>query len=342
MPPVKVVIGHVLVEGNAPRPNALKVVVTGAFGRVGGDILSAADGSFRLVLPEGDCSIALDTASLPAGYTLRSWQYGSANLIKNPKIRVAAADTTELQAVMAVTTAQVTMKLPDGSELLARPPEPNVSVTVTGRVTGIEPVSAPWTVYLTGGRTIGDSPSRSQLRRDGAFEFKKVTQGHYDLMGMLNGPTIRVSLRSIDVAEKDLTNVEAAVPHLKTASGRMVVEGNGPMPLAYSFGLDIGKGAPMAVSVVPDCDGSFVARLPEGSHSVSTSLPPQYVKAFTYGAADLLRGTLQVSASDNAELRITLAANTTVGRGLIGSVSMNSSQIFPALDFGPRTCPAPK
>jgi hypothetical protein len=131
----------------------------------------------------------------------------------------------------------------------------------------------------------------------------------------MNGPDISFHFRSIDVGDKDISDIKVAVPRTKTVYGRLVVEGEGPMPIInYTFGLDADGPAPIAVSVTPECNGSFAVRLPEGDHRVSGSLPAGFLRAFTYGSTNLLRERLRVSAEDSMELRITLAANSTVGR----------------------------
>jgi hypothetical protein len=314
LPPLKEIPGNVTVEKGDPIPQ-LRFTVSGGFGRATG-VVAAYTRDFSLFLPEGDGRIVLETASLPKGYTLRSLNYGSFDLIKNPRVKITAINPAELRAVIAVTTATVAISLPDGRPIHTGLPESNASVTVRGRVTGIERGNPPMHLHLLSGpgRPLeGGVPAR----QDGPFELVNVLQGHYMLEAQtIGGPTgpMFALYRSIAVAEKDINDVEIVIPRLKTVFGRMVVERDGPMPGTYMFGVDLGGGAPMAVSIRPACDGSFMVWLPEGDHRVSPGLPQSYLKAFTYGSTDLLRDRLQVSSGDNAELQITLAANSTTSQ----------------------------
>jgi hypothetical protein len=112
-----------------------------------------------------------------------------------------------------------------------------------------------------------------------------------------------------------------------------VVEGGGLLPRGYGFTLRGADGGGFLVWQTPGCNGSFLTALPEGDYLVSTALPAGYVTALTYGSTNLLRDRLKVSPDDDAELRITFAATSTAGSGVVGGAFFGLSN-FSGLENG--------
>src|SRR5215831_1024297 len=120
------------------------------------------------------------------------------------------------------------------------------------------------------------------LQKDGSFEFEKVLPGSYTAHTL---PLTSMSATgTLTVATSDVTNFEVRTPQPKEIRGRIVIEGNVPMPrLAFNVG-----GAPLPAN--PQQDGTFTITMPEGERQISvlpTSVPAGYMlTAFTYGTTD--------------------------------------------------------
>ena len=112
-------------------------------------------------------------------------------------------------------------------------------------------------------------------------------------------------------------------PAAKCIAGRVIVEGNGPIP-GLTFTI---TGGPRNVtaSVWPAESGSFGILLPSGGRGVilnPASLPQGYsVKSLTYGATDLLREPLTVSDSNSVELVVIFATAPGSWFGVSGRVT---------------------
>src|SRR5262245_48313120 len=115
----------------------------------------------------------------------------------------------------------------------------------------------------------------------------------------------------------------AQAPVVKCVPGRVIVEGNGPIP-ALTF-MITGGPSKGAASVWPQDTGSFGILLPSGGRRIvlnPLSLPPGYtVKSLTYGATDLLREPLTVFESDSSELEVTFATAPGSWFGVSGRVT---------------------
>jgi hypothetical protein len=366
MPPVTYVRGRVTVEGTGLLP-FLDFSASGAFGSVQGTVTVMPDGTFKLILPKGGCDIALNTATLPVGYSLRFLKYGSTDLLNTPSIQILSANAEELHAVVAVTNVAVTVAT---SGIIAKPAGSNAWVSVKGRVRGLIPDDSRFQVFIhsaqrlvcaigvRGYSMLGEtnlSDTETMVNPDGSFEFPKVTQGKYVLsvtpaitigsffMGefpkaaqdsyvLSTMPASFAVYRLVEVTDEDIHGIEMFIPTLKIVTGRIYVESGGRMPRSYGFTLS-GAVANVIVTIKPSCNGSFLAMLPEGEYRMSTRLPAGYVNKFAYGSADLLNQNLKVSKKDHDELRIVLAANTTPGIDVVGGESYGP--LFSGLDNGP-------
>ena len=155
------------------------------------------------------------------------------------------------------------------------------------------------------------------VQSDGSFEFPKVLPGIYDVR------TLPVTVLSADstltVGPADLTNFQLRTPQPREIKGRILIQGDVPMPrLAFSVG-----GA--TVPANPQPGGSFTIALPEGERQISivpTSIPAGYtLTSLTYGTTDLLKNPLRIAAGDNAPLNVAFNATSVMPVNVRGRVT---------------------
>jgi hypothetical protein len=133
LPATRDVVGRVFIEGDAPMPTSIAVVIPSGVanpsiqpssnppppGSIGwqyappmpGSIVAPIstimtvglavqrDGFFRIALPEGQRRISLMPASIPAGYSVKALTYGSIDLLTDA-IKVDLADSEELRVIL--------------------------------------------------------------------------------------------------------------------------------------------------------------------------------------------------------------------------------------------------
>jgi hypothetical protein len=302
IPVTKCVPGRAVVEGDGPIPN-----LNFSFAELAGNAASSvstatvfplADGKFGILLPEGEHRMTLLPTSLPPGYSLKSFTYGSVDLLRSP-LQVSSADSPLLLLTFAA--------------------DPGSWANVSGRVTGIDPTARTYRVQLTAQRGLV-----AVVQPDGSFNFGKVLRGNHTI-ALTSPGGIPVS-KPIVVAGQDITAFEFTAPFQKEVVGHVKTEGGDQRFISFDLVLR-GSAGSVAVNVSARPDGNFKIALPEGESQVSVSgLPTGAVKSLTYGDADLLKGPLRVSRTDTAELQVTVAAGTT-GRVLGG-----------VLSYGPNAC----
>jgi hypothetical protein len=91
-----------LANGGAPI-NINQGVVSNAAGSVTVPTNVGTDGVFKVTLPEGERAISIQSSSLPSGYSVDSFTYGTTDLLKNP-MRIALTDTAEIAIAVDATT----------------------------------------------------------------------------------------------------------------------------------------------------------------------------------------------------------------------------------------------
>jgi hypothetical protein len=302
IPVTKCVPGRAVVEGDGPIPN-LNFSLAELSGNAASSVSTAsvfplADGRFGILLPEGERRMTLRPTSLPSGYTLKSFTYGSVDLLRD-LLRVSSADSSSLLLTFAA--------------------DPGSWANVSGRVTGIDPMARTYRVQLTDQREV-----LAVVQPDGSFNFGKVLRGNHT-MALTSLGGIPVS-KPIVVAGQDITAFEFIAPSQKEVVGHVTTEGGAQRYVSFNLVLR-GSAGSAAVYVSAGPDGNFKIALPEGESQVSVSgLPAGAVKSITYGDADLLKGPLHVSRTDSAELRVTVAAGTT--GGVLGGIR----------NYGPNAC----
>jgi hypothetical protein len=115
---------------------------------------------------------------------------------------------------------------------------------------------------------------------------------------------------SITVADQDITGLVLTLPSTVPITGRVIVEGNQPVPdLSISF-----VGASRATSGVQR-DGTFWAQLIEGEYRVVVGQMPSgyFLKSTVSGKSDLAGGLLRLSGSDPVEIVVTLGVRSEKG-----------------------------
>jgi hypothetical protein len=289
------IAGRVVLEGSGPIPRlSIPFTTTGGASPQTAmvSINTQGDSTFRVTLPEGQFQLGRPNG-LPNGFTLKSVQYGSTD-VTGATLKVSSAEPAELR---------LTITTPD----LPR-------FKVSGKVSGLDPTTlARGSINVSLTETRYAIPLQVAVRPDGSFQFPDVFPGNYTARISAALPYVNASFVPVNVTSSDVTNVELVAPRVKEIVGRVVLEGSGAMP-RMTVPLVLTAPGPtssaMTTTISPQPDGTFRLSVPEGSRRVGQviGLPEGYkVKSITYGNVDLLTTDLQVTASDTAELRITVS-----------------------------------
>ena len=304
------VSGRVLVDGGGPRPNVTVSFVGGPRGYFNAGI---GNQTFQITLAEGVYGVVV--SGVPAGYYVKSITAGSTDLLSNP-----------IQVSRTATAPQVVVTLGVST--------PAPWVKLSGRITGVRNAPGGLSVQLDGPNLAGFN---AVVGPDGSFEFPMILPGTYNA-NVLPTP-LRLPPVSIVVPNKDLTGIEIPYPATTELSGRVTVEGGGPLPRFFlnpAFGpaeksvsptasppglaqllVTTAPGftrGPMQVNVNLQPDGTFKTSLPQGQYQIAAMIPmygsgaasPYFVKSFTYGTTDLVKDPVTVG-TEPAEFRITFA-----------------------------------
>jgi hypothetical protein len=241
------------------------------------------NGAGGINLPEGDYRLSWGT--FPAGYFVKSIVSGSTDLLANP-LRVSVTSPPE----PIVVTLGVS--------------SPPPWVKVSGKVINVPRGSQLVLVGTYGVENVNVTPYP-----DGTFELPMVLPGPYQARIT---PPIPAPPVLLVIPSKDVADVQIALPALREISGRVTVEG-GSSRLLY---LSIVIANPIAhlSSVVADTDGRFKVTLPEGDSRVSVNVAGYAVKSLTFGAADLLKDPITITATSADELGVTLTGNGPIDR----------------------------
>jgi hypothetical protein len=283
MPAPKEVSGRVVVQGNVPMPRIGFSIVPVAGAPAGMAIAIPAnaqqDGTFNIELPEGERQINVGTGSIPAGYRIASFTYGTTDLLKNP-IRVAANDTSELRLTLDATAV--------------------TPVNVTGRVTGL--------LTPQGVRVVLMSPVlnsvEASVNPDGSFAFSRVIAGNYNARLSLSGISAATQLT---VRNTDVTDLVLNYPREFIVSGHVLVEGGvtGPAP---QITLEAKNAAGLSRTSSPANDGVLLLNIKDGEYNVTPrSIPSGYqLKSIMYGDTDLQKAPLKIDGPPTWEIVVRL------------------------------------
>jgi hypothetical protein len=304
IPATKEVSGKITLRGNFPMPrlslsltsvgaaippapaNILNgvVVVTPTAGGTTVPTNPGPDGAFKVVLPDGERRVTIVPGSLPPGYILESFTYGSQDLLKDP-IRIALSDT----AGFAITV--------DASNVKPH----NISGKVTGLLTtrGVR-------VVLQGGNL--GTGVESPVAPDGSFAFKDILPGNYSARISLSGPTISTSVR---LDNQDVTNLTINFPRRFYIGAQVLVEGDtARVPNVPPLVLEArsATGAVATSSAATGAPSPLVITVSDGEHKVSVrSLPAGYtLKSIRYGEIDLMQQPLKVDGPITWEIVVRL------------------------------------
>jgi hypothetical protein len=252
---------------------------------VGGAPLPAnpqQDGTFTITMPEGERQISVLPASVPAGYMLTSFTYGTTDLLKNP-MRIATADTAHLNVGFN-----------------ARAVKP---VNVSGRVTGL--------LTTRGVRVVLMNPvlasTEASVNPDGSFHFSGIIPGNYNARLSLSGLTAGTS---ISVGERDVSDAVIEYPRQFVVTGHVLVEGgNAANPPQITVEAKPPTGRATTANGVGN--GVIMFTLKDGEYNVSVrDVPSGYqVKSIVYGTTDLQKEPLKIDGPVTWEIIVRLAAS---------------------------------
>ena len=173
------------------------------------------------------------------------------------------------------------------------------------------PATQPSQVRLIGAppASPGNLLPSAAIAADGTFEIANIRPGTYQV----DTPPVPIAApnmrRSITFVDTDITNYELIVPMMAQLQGTVTVEGGGPVPrlqldLTSTFPPRPTQPAPPRVNA----GATFTTRLQLGEYKVAASgLPAGFViRSIKAGAADLLAGTLKITANEAPQIAIVL------------------------------------
>src|SRR6185295_15766666 len=112
----------------------------------------------------------------------------------------------------------------------------------------------------------------ASVAADGSFEFPKVYPGSYT--ARVTAPPMNFNvIPTLDgtVSDRDVTNLQFVAPRMREISGKIAMEGKGPLPgfsLFFSSVAGGSGGSQQALTVNPLADGTFKLSIAEGNWSI--------------------------------------------------------------------------
>jgi hypothetical protein len=139
---------------------------------------------------------------------------------------------------------------------------------------------------------------------DGRFEFPKVLSGSYFLLAFPGK-----ARKPLTVGNKDIhnVNIELIPPTMRQVRGRVVVEGDYPLPSAQYQATAYKIQPDPSYGVTTQPDGTFVMNVAEGEHRLAVTgfSAPYRIRSIRYGNADLLKEPLGVIGENKDEILVT-------------------------------------
>ena len=177
-----------------------------------------------------------------------------------------------------------------------------LGIRVRGRIisNGAPPVSA-MTATLSGSKV--DELLEVPVEAN-AFEFVRVPAGSFSLS--LFPPPPGFQPIGVTVVDKDVSGLELRLPSTRTVTGRLAIEGGGPLPAGLlSFSTAFNQ---IRATVAPD--GSFRAVVHEARHLIETAgLPVGYhISSVRIGSTDASKGVV-VEKGDVSGIVVTLGVS---------------------------------
>jgi hypothetical protein len=272
---------------NAPASITISqgVVISTTAGTVQVPTNVGPDGTFKVTLPEGERAISIVPSSLPTGYSVDSFVYGSVDLLKNP-LRVALNDTAEIAIAVDATTVK-----------------PH---SISGKVTGLLTTQGVRVVLQGGNLGTG---VESPVAADGSFGFSDILPGNYSARLSLSGHVISAS---VNVGNNDVSNLVINYPRLFSIGAHVLVEGDTANPASVpAITLEARNTAGAVVSSSPSTSSSptpLVMTLSDGEHRITVrSVPAGYtLKSMQYGTTDLQKSPLKIDGPITWEIVVRL------------------------------------
>jgi hypothetical protein len=282
---VRVVTGHLSVEGDAQAPSSFTLPLM-AGGGAPTPALPASrtltirpqiDGSFRVQLPPGEYRVGAP-GRLPPGYTIQSIVYGGVDVLQSP-LKISSDDSAELVITLAVNG-------------------PSPAVSVSGRVTGIAPGQVQRIALRepTGGEL--SAALETSVGTDGAFTFPKVLPGNYIVYMRLRAQT------QVTVGNTNVTGLIVAYPQDIQVSGHVIAEG-----AQTAIPAIVVEGNGKASASLNPKTGTFILSLVRGENSISVcNIPEAYrLQSITYGDVDLQKESLKLDGPALWDIVVRLA-----------------------------------
>jgi len=217
------------------------------------------------------------------------------------QVRISGPDFASLISVVSAGQINPVINVPSTSLVSTeRPSNPGApGVRVSGRIVGRARASRGVKLRIRevdSGETLA-----TPIFMDGSFEFPRVSPGAYAVTVF---PPVPGALPTpLTVGNADMRDVRVTVPNTREISGRVVVEGGGPMPRSLMLSFPIGS----PVSLNPRSDGSFRIEIPaeQQVRVVQESIPRGYALISSEVIADELRVRLRSTATASVSGRVT-------------------------------------
>jgi hypothetical protein len=261
--PAKPRVGFGILQPNRP-PNAAPP--RGQF-----NAPTSPDGSFRIVLPEGENRLVFDANLVPPGFALKAATYGSLDILANP-IKVARTDTAEL--TLTFDSAGIS------------------PVSVSGRINGLKSATNVPVMLIA---TATNAAMDTAVNPDGTFTFPRVFPGQYQARFTYNSGQIQAA---VNVGNTNKTDVVLNYSRQFMLTGQVVMEGfpvgTAPIPVTVEVRRGDGVGGPIS-SRTTDV-GVLRLMVPEGEITFAVrDVPAGYqVKSLSYGDLDVLKNPLKL------------------------------------------------
>jgi TonB family protein len=164
VPPMRTITGRAVIEGGGALPQRLVFVVPHQVGSVTMSTLIQPDGSFNILLPEGERRLSTNA---PPGYSVRSFMHGSTDLLRD-SFKLSNTDTSQLVVTLTPggTTPPSLVPGPRGA--------PVALATLPVLISRVEPQ---YTDQARQAQLQGMVRVQAIVRKDGSVDSVQVIQG---------------------------------------------------------------------------------------------------------------------------------------------------------------------
>ena len=281
------VSGRTVVDLDGPMVSRFSIQATSLSGNSVNAV--AGNGTFRMILPEG--TYRFTTRGFPAGYSIRSMNSGSVDLLTEPLNAIGTAPIPEIVVTVGVSTP---------------PPWKKVS----GRVIAFPGSSLPAGIRVALDGEFGNLAVNANP--DGSYEFSRILPGGYRFS---ISPPLQIPSTVLTVGDKDVTGFDIQLPLQVELSGRVRIEGEAilpPLSLLISHVNGAVSYGSRKIEVRPP--GAFSTLVTEGEYRITIDgLPQGYIlKSMTSGSVDLMQTPLKIMASTPSEIVVTISGPSAV------------------------------